>query len=231
LANVAGDFLRTLFIRYKVRASFKHIFLCLTMVWFVTLSGCSLIKPVEIKPVEIKPVEKACPVFVEKACPVCIEKVCPEPAKRSKASALTARGELNLPVIGEVEYVTVNPSNIKFEARIDTGAKSSSLHVEDVQLIEREGKPYARFSLFNKKTNKMLTLERPLIRKVLIKQTSGEVERRLVVKLWLTLGKSKDEVDVTLSDRTGFEFPLLIGRNLLTDRAIVDVRLRHTLRN
>jgi hypothetical protein len=53
---------------------------------------------------------------------------------------------------------------------------------------------------------------------------------RYVVTLWLTLGKNKDEVEVNLTDRSAFDYQLLVGRNLLTDRAIVDVSLRHTLR-
>ena len=73
-------------------------------------------------------------------------------------------------------------------------------------------------------------MERRLRRKVLIKQQMGESERRYVVKLWMTLGKIRELVDVTLSDRTDFEYPVLVGRNLLTDTAIVDVSLQHTLK-
>ena len=69
-----------------------------------------------------------------------------------------------------------------------------------------------------------------LAAKGIIKQQMGESERRYVVKLWMTLGKIRELVDVTLSDRTDFEYPVLVGRNLLTDTAIVDVSLQHTLK-
>ncbi|MEH6528387.1 MAG: RimK/LysX family protein, partial [Porticoccus sp.] len=139
-------------------------------------------------------------------------------------------GELNLPIVGGVESVVVEPSGFKYEARVDTGAESSSIHAENIQLIERDGKRYVQFSLLNPETNEPIELERRLRRKVLIKQQQGEWERRYVVKLWLTLGEIRELVDVTLSNRAGFEYSVLVGRNLLTDTAIVDVSQQHILK-
>tara|TARA_R110002072_G_scaffold38714_1_gene111899 strand:+ start:84 stop:569 length:486 start_codon:yes stop_codon:yes gene_type:complete len=139
-------------------------------------------------------------------------------------------GELNLPIIGEVERVEVNPPGIQYDARIDTGAESSSIHAENIQLVERDGDKYILFSLVTPDTNTLVELERKLQRTVLIKQKYGEPERRFVVKLWLTLGDIKERVDVTLSDRTDFTYGLLVGRNLLTDTAIVDVSRQHTIK-
>ena len=123
----------------------------------------------------------------------------------------------------------VDPPGILYDARIDTGAESSSVHAEDIRLIERDGKQYILFKLFNPKNNEFVELERRLQRKVLIKQKDGEPERRYVVKLWLTMGDIKERVDVTLTNRSDFTYQLLVGRNLLTDIAIVDVSRRHTI--
>ena len=189
------------------------------------ISGCSVLQPVE------KPIEKTCPVVVEKVCPVCVQNTCPAIVKQVVKKPKKTRGVLDLPVIGELEDVIVHPSNLRFEARIDTGAKSTSIHAENIQLIEREGKRFVRFSLLDKKNNKLVQLERRFRRKVIIKQQDGDNELRYVVTLWITLGKTKDEIEVTLTDRSVYNYEVLVGRNLLTDRAIVDVSLRHTLRN
>lgn len=189
------------------------------------ISGCSVLQPVE------KPIEKTCPVVVEKVCPVCVQNTCPAIVKQVVKTPKKTRGVLDLPVIGELEDVIVHPSNLRFEARIDTGAKSTSIHAENIQLIEREGKRFVRFSLLDKKNNKLVQLERRFRRKVIIKQQDGDNELRYVVTLWITLGKTKDEIEVTLTDRSVYNYEVLVGRNLLTDRAIVDVSLRHTLRN
>lgn len=184
------------------------------------ISGCSTIPPIDKKE----------PVITAPVCPVCKPTTCPKVAEPIKKVAKKTRGELNLPVIGGVENVVVEPLNLKFEARIDTGAKSTSIHAENIQLIEREGKRFVRFSLYDSKTKSLVEVERRFRRRVIIKQQDGNNEMRYVVTLLLTLGKNKDEVEVNLTDRSAFDYQLLVGRNLLTDRAIVDVSLRHTLR-
>ena len=140
-------------------------------------------------------------------------------------------GAKHLPILGAVEWVSVEPGQLRPEARIDTGAETTSIHAENIQLIEKEGKRYVRFSLVDEAGQGELPLELRLRRQVLIKQHRGEPERRYVVRMWLTLGEMRSRVDVTLSDRDVFEYPLLIGRNFLMDSAIVDVSRQHTQGN
>jgi len=154
---------------------------------------------------------------------------CPAPKIIERIVAKTG-GKLNLPIIGEVEKVLVNPAGIWYDSRIDTGANSSSIHAEEIQLVERDGKQYVTFLLRNPATNALVKLERKLHRKVLIKQKQGKADQRYVVKLWLSLGDIKELVDVTLTNRSDFSYPLLVGRNLLTDTAIVDVSRKYTIR-
>jgi hypothetical protein len=198
----------------------------LAIVGLFLVAGCHWMQPqVQAPSTQVCPPTPVCPVCNPKVCPApkVIEKIVkvPVPAKTG--------GDLDLPIIGEVEQVEVNPTGILYEARIDTGAESSSVHAENIQLVERDGEKYILFSLLNPEANTLVELERKLERRVLIKQKYGEPERRYVVKLWLTLGDIKERVDVTLSDRSDFTYRLLVGRNLLTDIAIVDVSRRHTL--
>jgi len=165
---------------------------------------------------------------------VCKPLVCPAPTVIEKIVRIPilpkTGGALNLPIIGEVERVHVSPANIWYNARIDTGANSSSIHAESIHLIERDGKKRVSFSLRHPKTKALIQLERKYHRKVSIKQKLGKAEKRYVVKLWLSLGDIKELVEVTLTDRKDFNYPLLVGRNLLTDTAIVDVSRKHTTR-
>ena len=50
-----------------------------------------------------------------------------------------------------------------------------------------------------------------------------------MIRMWVTLGDSRVWLDVSLSDREDFEFPLLIGRNMLMDNFVVDISQRHSL--
>lgn len=163
-----------------------------------------------------------CPV----AEPKIVEKIVEVPAPVPPAA--TTAGEKHLPIVGGVEWVVVEAADMKMEARVDTGAETSSIHAENIQLLEKEGKRYVRFTLAGDTSENNVPMEEPLRRTVLIKQTNGEPDRRYVVRLWLTLGDMRSRVEVTLSDREEYEYPLLLGRNFLVDLAIVDVSRKHT---
>jgi hypothetical protein len=193
------------------------------------LAGCSVFQPDETT--------RECPAVEPAACPVCEVTQCPEPRVVEKIVTVPAElppmastaGKMHLPIIGALEWATVEPVNLRMEARIDTGAETTSIHAEDIQLVERDGKRYVLFSLVDPETGEKVPMEKRLRRRVLIKQHEGASERRYVVKLWLTVGESRSRIDVTLSGREDFEYPLLVGRNFLMDAVIVDVSRRHTL--
>jgi hypothetical protein len=169
-----------------------------------------------------------CPEATVPECPAprVVEKIVEVPAPLPPMA--TSAGKMHLPIVGSVERVAVEPGGLIMEARVDTGAETTSIHAEDIQLIEKEGKRYVHFTLLDAASGEQIPLELRLRRQVLIKQHGAESERRYVVRMWLTLGETRSRVDVTLSDREVFEFPLLVGRNFLMDAAIVDVSRRHT---
>ncbi|OUR81644.1 hypothetical protein A9Q82_09410 [Cycloclasticus sp. 46_120_T64] len=184
------------------------------------MTGCSFLSV--FKPAEVINEPLICPEAKT------IEKVI-EKIVRVTVPAKTG-GKLDLAIIGEVETVQVEPSRLRYAARIDTGAESSSIHAENIQLLERDGERFVVFSLRDPATDGLVNLERKFQRRVIIKQKVGKPERRYVVKLWLTLGKVKELVEVTLTNRSDFKYKLLIGRNLLIDTAIVDVSRKNTLK-
>lgn len=208
-----------------------------TFLFVSLISGCSLIQPpqnVAECPVPEKieaPAEvQICPEpqVVERIVTKIVEVPAPQPKPVAAPPATNTAGKLHLPIVGAIEWAKIEPADIWLEARIDTGAESTSVHAEDIQLVEKDGKRFVRFVLVDPKSGNSYQQEIRLRRRVIIKQTAGPSEKRYVVKMWVTLGDVKSRIDVNLSDRKDFEFPLLIGRNFLTDAMIVDVSRHHT---
>jgi len=206
----------------------------LLLVCSLTLLGCQTAPP------EPQPEPLACPVAEPVTCPACPVTQCPEPQVVEKVvtqcdSAAPTQCEAGpresrYPIIGDREWALVEPGDLVMEARIDTGAETSSIHAENIQLIEKDGKRWVRFTLEDPQTQTNVPLERRLHRRILVKtKAEGVTDRRYVVRMWVTLGDTRVWLDVSLSDRDDFEFPLLIGRNMLIDNFSVDVSTHHTL--
>jgi hypothetical protein len=125
-------------------------------------------------------------------------------------------------VVGEMERVWLEPPGATLIARVDTGAHSSSLHAENLVEFERDGEEWVRFDLIL--DDEISTLERRVVRYVRVyQQADPEGTRRPVVTMRLRIGDVHDSFEFTLADRSHLDFQLLLGRNFLTDMALVDV--------
>jgi hypothetical protein len=108
------------------------------------------------------------------------------------------------------------------KARIDTGAGITSMHAVNITDFERDGKPWVKF-IIPVSEQESVPVELPVKRYVAIKQLTNTPQRRPVVAISIKLGSLEERVDVTLTDRSEYLYRLLIGRNFLRHRAIVDV--------
>lgn len=142
---------------------------------------------------------------------------CPKPAKAAPSTL----------VIGGIERVVLEPEGLSFEARVDTGAETSSFGATEITEFERDGKPWVSFEAKGR-SGKVETVKRPVVRHARIKRHGGESLRRPVVKLRVVLGPLEELREFTLADRSNYEFPVLIGRNYLRDVALVDVGRKNT---
>ena len=139
------------------------------------------------------------------------------------------KGLHSLAVIGQAEYVTVLPQNYRYKARIDTGATTCSISALKIEPFERDGEKWVRFCLplpgSSSDENPKLSepLEYPITREVNIKRHGAPDQIRPAVKLRVRLGSFEGLVEFTLTDRTKYEYPVLVGRNLLEGHAVVDV--------
>jgi ribosomal protein S6--L-glutamate ligase len=125
-------------------------------------------------------------------------------------------------VIGRIEWVNIGADNIKLKARVDTGAKTCSMHAENIREEVINGDVYVRFDTYNEQ-NEKITLLRPVISQQKVKNTSGESSNRYVVREKIQLGGKHYTVNVNLNDRSRLQYNFLMGRNLLIGKYIVDV--------
>ncbi|MGB1579886.1 MAG: ATP-dependent zinc protease [Nevskiales bacterium] len=129
-------------------------------------------------------------------------------------------------ILGWVEYVDVLPWGLHTKAKLDTGAKTSSMHAEDIEIFEKKGKDWARyvFEYTEKKGGevKRATIEAPVKRYVLIKRHKRKTQRRPVVQLELCLDNRVYKTEFSLIDRSRFIYPVLLGRRLLKKAALID---------
>jgi len=129
-------------------------------------------------------------------------------------------------VIGYIEQVLILPENIRFMAKIDTGARTSSMDVRSFTEFEREGLPWVRFEITNGE-GKNITLERQVVRSSKVRRAGAEKETRPVVHLGICLGGKFKNAEVNLNDRHGMSYRLLIGRVYLGERFFVDASAKN----
>jgi hypothetical protein len=138
-------------------------------------------------------------------------------------------------VIGATATITEESTGIAFSARIDTGAKSCSLHVEKMEIEDESPKRLQNIGkkvrfLIKGDNGKSEWIETTIAGAVRVKSSvfkKGEFDRRYKVLLTLRWKDFEKEVLVTLNDRTDMEYPLLIGRNYLRGDFLVDVAKRN----
>jgi len=111
------------------------------------------------------------------------------------------------------------------KAKIDTGAKTSCLHADDVTVFEKEGVEHVRFTVHPIQKDRDITriCEAPIIDHRTITSSNGEREKRYVIRTEFQFGEKKFTADLTLTTRYGMKFRMLLGKEALkTGRFIVD---------
>jgi len=151
-------------------------------------------------------------------------------------------GLLSLPVMaaepdlyGRYEYIGVADIGQTFKAKMDTGALTASLSARNIEQFTRDGEDWVRFRLATKDANDKV-YEHKLARMSKIKNRADEedeegadIAHRPVIDLELCLGDVKRTVEVNLTDRSSFNYPLLIGAKALREfNAAVNPARRYT---
>lgn len=138
-------------------------------------------------------------------------------------------------IYGLNEKVLIAEVGLLVKAKLDTGAQTSSLSAQDIEHFDKDGEPWVRFRLAIEDAAPH-TYELPLARVSKIKRRDGdfkpEVQRsyikRPVVTMTVTMGTQQHAIEVNLTDRSRFEFPMLVGATALQQfNAIVDPSLEY----
>ena len=151
----------------------------------------------------------------------------PESSKEIKKTQTQVKTPLKL--IGAVEPVYFLPMKTPFLSRIDTGAETSSVDVDNVKPFERDGEKWVSFDMVNRENNEKHHFEKKIQRQSRIKRINGG-EDRYVVLMNIKMGNEIIKAEFSLAHRDRFEYQGPIGRNILTGRAVVDTSIENTLR-
>ncbi|MEZ4226853.1 MAG: RimK/LysX family protein [Polyangiaceae bacterium] len=132
-------------------------------------------------------------------------------------------------VIGWAEYVDIPEWNVmRLRAKMDTGARSSALHVENIEEI---GGDRVRFDvrLHRKKVDRRVTVEAPIARRGRVRPSSGVSQSRIFVVARVRIGGVEREVELSLVCRERMIFRMLIGRSALSHAFLIDTSRRYSL--
>lgn len=124
-------------------------------------------------------------------------------------------------VLGWVEYAQLEDTGLRLKAKLDTGAKSSSLDVLEHKIFKKGGRDWVRFTVSDRSKSK-LVLERPVLKFVRVKRSETVTARRPVIEMTICIGPISAKTQVNLANRAHLNNPLLIGRRFLENRILVD---------
>lgn len=136
-----------------------------------------------------------------------------------------SNGRAHILVLGWREWVSLPTLGIDWlKAKIDTGARTSSLHAHDLELFTRDQLNWARFSIhpWQRSSVDQVVAELPLLDQRRVIPSSGSGELRPVVALPIRLGSQTITAELTLTRRDSMGFRMLIGRQALRGNFVVD---------
>lgn len=137
-------------------------------------------------------------------------------------------------VYGLHEKALLPELGLELPAKLDTGAVTASLSARNIETFKRDGERWVRFQLAVDDQDEPQTLVRPLVRISQIKRRAGDMvpgdtetyTARPVIEMPVCMGGSLQRIEVNLTDRSTFDFPLLIGSTALAEfDAVVDPSL------
>lgn len=144
---------------------------------------------------------------------------------------LSANSEVeDTQIFGWVEQVLIGELRLAMDAKLDTGADTSSLHAEWIRRTrDKDGDRWVEFLVVDPDSGRRVRFKKHLVRTSYIKEHSGSKQRRPVVLIDVCLGTHERRIEVNLVDRSSFDYPMLLGRNALEGLALVDSAERHTV--
>jgi len=132
---------------------------------------------------------------------------------------------VNRVIIGNLEICHLPELGITdLEVRVDTGAKTSSLHVDNIKRFKKNGKPWVKFHLHPDihSVDSIVECKARISDIRRVKSSNGESQQRYVIKTPIKLGDMTWDIEITLTDRSDMTYLMLLGREGMGDKVLVD---------
>ena len=129
------------------------------------------------------------------------------------------------PLIGWREWVLLpDLSTVPLKAKIDTGARTSTLHAFGLSVYERDGEPWVDFEIHpiqrSKAESSMVSY--PITGFKDVRSSTGHSEKRPLIRTLVQIGEEEFDINVTLTSRDEMGFRMLLGRSAVRRRFWVD---------
>jgi len=116
------------------------------------------------------------------------------------------------------------------KAKLDSGARTSSLSVVSAETFERDGRLHVRFRVRpRRRSDKTIACEAPVVDRRPVTDSGGHTGERWFIRTGIVLAGRHFETDIDLTDRRAMLFPLLLGRAALGGRFRIDPALSYTV--
>ncbi|MBM1105493.1 30S ribosomal protein S6--L-glutamate ligase [Aurantibacter crassamenti] len=131
----------------------------------------------------------------------------------------------DLKIIGGEEWCVFKNLGVPaIKARVDSGAKTSSIQATNIKIYNKGVEEWVKFEVSPLQENRSIAIEceARLVDRRMVKSSSGISEERLVVQTSLTMGGETFDVELTLANRDTMEFRMLLGREAINQRYAVN---------
>ena len=131
----------------------------------------------------------------------------------------------NKTIIGSQEWVSLPELDIStIKVRVDSGAKTSALHAVNIQPFQRNNDTWVTFDVYPIQHNgkKVIHCEAVVVDKRVIKSSTGNRENRYIIKTSLNINDTSWDIEVSLTNRDSMGYRMLLGREAMMGRLIVD---------
>ncbi len=133
-------------------------------------------------------------------------------------------------IIGRIEKIDFPEFSISnLDAKIDTGAYTSSLHCHHIVPIDKNGEEWVQFIVLdpNHPEYEENPFSCPLHKVRKVKSSNGQIQERYTIKRKVRFFGKIRTIELTLTDRSEMKFPVLLGRKFLTNKFLVDVSKKY----
>lgn len=137
-------------------------------------------------------------------------------------------GKTGKKIIGWTERIHFPDWSIDgVKAKIDTGARTSALHVENIKLLNRDTLAFDVVT-GRKKPWKVRHVKAPIFKVARVRSSNGGYSERFFIKTRIRLGDIEKEIELSLVSRSEMLFRMLLGRKALESDFLIDVNRRNT---